>query len=61
MYDEMVRFVDQMMTLHRQLAATGTDREKSGLQLQIAAIDSLVFRLYRLGDKNVDTLISGCR
>ena len=52
MHDEMVRLVDQMLTLHRQLAATGTDREKSGLQLQIAAldraIDSLVFRLYDL-------------
>jgi type I restriction-modification system DNA methylase subunit len=53
MHDEMVRLVDQMLTLHRQLAASGTDREKSGLQLQVAAldraIDSLVFRLYDLG------------
>jgi hypothetical protein len=51
-HDEMVRVVDQMLTLHHQLAASGTDREKSGLQLQIAAldraIDSLVFRLYGL-------------
>jgi len=50
MHDEMVRLVDQMLTLHHQLAAAGTDREKSGLQLQIAAldraIDALVFRLY---------------
>lgn len=50
MHDEMVRLVDQMLTLHRQLAVSGTDREKSGLQLQIAAldraIDSLVFRMY---------------
>jgi len=31
MHDEMVRLVDQMLTLHRQLAAAGTNREKSGL------------------------------
>ncbi len=60
MHDEMVHLVDQMLTLHRQLAASGTDREKSGLQLQIAAldraIDSLVFRLYNLSDSDVTTL-----
>jgi type I restriction-modification system DNA methylase subunit len=52
MHDDMVRLVDQMLTLHRQLAAAGTAREKSTLQLQIAAldraIDCLVFRLYGL-------------
>ena len=57
MHDEMVRLVDQMLTLHRQLITTGTDREKSGLQLQIAAldraIDSLVFRLYELVDEDI--------
>ncbi|HEX7608431.1 MAG TPA: N-6 DNA methylase [Candidatus Cryosericum sp.] len=62
MHDEMVRLVDQMLTLHRQLAATGTDREKSGLQLQIAAldraIDSLVFRLYGLSDSDVLTIMA---
>ena len=55
MHDEMVRLVDQMLTLHRQLSASGTDRERSGLELQIAAldraIDSLVFRLYDLSPK----------
>lgn len=60
MHDEMVRLVDQMLTLHRQLAASGTDREKSGLQLQIAAldraIDSLVFRLYELSPKEEEIL-----
>jgi hypothetical protein len=38
----------------------GNDREKSGLQLQIAAldraIDSLVFRLYDLGDSDLAVL-----
>jgi len=38
----------------------GDDREKSGLQLQIAtfdrALDSLVFRLYELGDSDIVTL-----
>jgi hypothetical protein len=60
MHDEMVHLVDQMLTLHRQLAASGTDREKSGLQLQIAAldhaIDSLVFRLYELSPKEEEML-----
>jgi hypothetical protein len=60
MHDEMARLVDQMLTLHRQLAASGTDREKSGLQLQIAAldaaIDSLVFRLYGLSTTDQETL-----
>ena len=60
MHDEMVRLVDQILTLHRQLATTGTDREKSGLQLQIAAldraIDSLVFRLYELSPKEEEIL-----
>jgi hypothetical protein len=49
-----------MLTLHRQLTATGTDREKSGLQLQIAAldraIDSLVFRLYDLRDAEISAI-----
>ena len=64
MHDEMVRLVDQMLALHGQLATTGTDREKSGLQLQIAAldraIDSLVFRLYGLNDRSSDMVASGC-
>jgi len=38
----------------------GDDREKSGLQLQIAAldraVDSLVFRLYNLSDSDITTL-----
>jgi len=59
-YDEMVRLVDQMLTLHCQLAASGTDREKSALQLQIAAldraIDSLVFRLYNLDASDLTAL-----
>jgi hypothetical protein len=62
MHDEMVHLVDQMLTLHRQLAATGTDREKSGLQLQIAAldraIDFLVFRLYDIGPDEVRSILS---
>jgi hypothetical protein len=62
MHDEMARLVDQMLTLHRQLATTGTDREKSGLQLQIAAldraIDALVFRLYDIGPDEVRSILS---
>ena len=62
MHDEMVRLVDQMLALHRQLAVSGTDREKSGLQLQIAAldraIDSLVFRLYDISPDEVRSIPS---
>ena len=62
MHDEMVRLVDQMLTLHRQLAAPGTDREKSGLQLQISAldhaIDSLVFRLYDISPDEARSSLS---
>jgi len=60
MHDDMVRLVDQMLTLHRQLAAAGTAREKSALQVQITALDSsidvLVFRLYGLSDADVLTI-----
>ena len=60
MHDEMVCLVDQMLALHRELAAAGTDREKSGLQLQIAAldraIDSLVWRLYSLRDAEISAI-----
>lgn len=60
MHDDMVRLVNQMLALHRQLAAAGTAREKSALQLQITAldraIDSLVFRLYGLSDADVLTI-----
>jgi hypothetical protein len=60
MHDDMVRLVDQMLTLHRQLATAGTAREKSALQLQIAAldhaIDSLVFRLYDLSAEEGNTV-----
>jgi len=62
MHDEMVRLVEQMLVLHRQLATAGTDREKSGLQLQIAAldraIDSLVFRLYDISPDEVRSILS---
>jgi hypothetical protein len=62
MHDEMVRLVGQMLTLHRQLATSGTDREKSGLQLQITAldhaIDSLVFRLYDIGPDEARSILS---
>jgi hypothetical protein len=61
-HTEMIRLVDQMLMLHRQLATVGTDREKSGLQLQIAAldaaIDSLVFRLYDIGPDEVRSILS---
>ena len=43
----------------------GDDREKSGLQLQIAAldraIDSLVFRFYNLSDSDITTLTGNDR
>jgi type I restriction-modification system DNA methylase subunit len=62
MHDEMVRLVDQMLALHRQLTTTGTNREKSGLQLQIAALDRAidlhVYRLYDLSTQEVSDIES---
>ena len=51
-HDRMVKLVEQMLELHRQLAAARTPQEKIALERQIAAtdtqIDRLVYDLYGL-------------
>jgi len=51
-HDRMVILVDQMLSLHKQLAAAKTAHEQTALQRQITAtdhqIDRLVYELYKL-------------
>lgn len=53
----MVGLVEQMLSLHKQLAAAKTPDEKTRIQRQIEAIDhqidNLVYELYGLTDKEV--------
>ena len=51
-HDQMVKLVEQMLALHKRLAAAKTPPEKTSLERQIAVtdaqIDRLVHRLYGL-------------
>jgi len=61
--DKMVELVEQMLTLHKQLAAVKTPDEKIRLQLQIDAtdhqIDRLVYELYGLTEKEIQIVEQG--
>ena len=56
-HGQMVRLVEQMLALHRQLAAAKTPHEKTALERQIEAtdgeIDRLVYELYGLTQDEV--------
>jgi len=56
-YDRMVELVEQMLTLHKQLAAAKTPDDKTRLQRQIEAtdkqIDALVYELYGLTKEEI--------
>ncbi|OGP87526.1 MAG: restriction endonuclease subunit M [Deltaproteobacteria bacterium RBG_16_48_10] len=56
-HDQMVRLVDQMLLLHKQLAAAKTPDEKTRIQRQIDTtdqqIDQLVYELYGLTEKEI--------
>ena len=56
-HDRMVALVEAMLDLHRKLAATVTDQEKTVLQRQIVAtdrqIDRLVYKLYGLTEAEI--------
>jgi len=56
-HDKMVELVEQMLTLHKQLAAAKTPDDKTRLQRQIDAtdhqIDQLVYELYGLTDNEI--------
>lgn len=56
-HDRMVKLVEQMLELHRQLAAARTPHEQTALERQIAAtdtqIDRLVYDLYGLTEEEI--------
>lgn len=56
-HDKMVKLVEQMLSLHKQLANVKTPDHKTRLQRQIDAtkdqIDHLVYELYGLTDKEI--------
>jgi hypothetical protein len=56
-HDKMVKHVEQMLALHRQLAAAKTPHQKEALQRQIAAtdkqIDKVVYEFYGLTEEEV--------
>ena len=56
-HDRMVALVEEMLVLHRQLAAARTDHERTSLKRQIEAadrqIDRLVYDLYGLTEQEI--------
>ena len=56
-YDKMVTLVEQMLALHRQLAASRTPHEQTAIERQIVAsdgqIDRLVYQLYGLSEEEI--------
>jgi hypothetical protein len=56
-HDNMVALVEQMLSLHKQLAAAKTDHDKTILQRQIDStdqqIDRLVYELYGLTEEDI--------
>jgi hypothetical protein len=56
-HDRMVKLVEQMLSLHKQLATVKTPDDKTRLQRQIDAtnqhIDQLVYELYGLTEKEI--------
>jgi hypothetical protein len=64
-HDRMVSLVEQMLELHRQLAATRTSHEKTALQRQIEAtdgqIDALVYELYALTEEEIGIVEAASR
>jgi hypothetical protein len=56
-HDQIVRLVEQMLLLHKQLAAAKTPDDETRLQRQIDAtdqqIDYMVYELYGLTEKEV--------
>jgi restriction endonuclease S subunit len=56
-HDRTVEMVEQMLTLHKQLASAKTEHEKTALQRQIDAtdkqIDQLVYELYGLTEEEI--------
>jgi hypothetical protein len=59
-HDRMVKLVEQMLKLHKQLAAAKVEHEKATLQRQIDAtdrqIDALVYELYGLNENEIQII-----
>jgi hypothetical protein len=59
-HDRMVKLVEQMLSLHNQLAAAKTPDDKTRFQRQIDAtdqqIDRLVYELYGLNEKEIQII-----
>jgi|WetSurMetagenome_2_1015567.scaffolds.fasta_scaffold00020_59 hypothetical protein len=57
-HDQMVKLVEQMLSLNKQLSAARTPQEKTALERQIAAtdkqIDQLVYDLYDLTPEEIE-------
>jgi hypothetical protein len=64
-HGKMVDLVEQMLILHKQLAAAKTPDEKTRFQRQIDAtdqqIDRLVYELYGLTDKEIQIVEEGTK
>ncbi|MFH1336392.1 MAG: N-6 DNA methylase, partial [Candidatus Zixiibacteriota bacterium] len=64
-HDRMAKLVEQMLLLHKELAAAKTPDEKTRLQRQIDAtdqqIDHLVYELYGLTDKEIKIIEQGTK
>jgi hypothetical protein len=62
-HDRMVALVEEMLALHRQLAAARTDHEQTNLKRQIDAtdrrIDRLVYDLYNLTEDEIRIVEKG--
>jgi type I restriction-modification system DNA methylase subunit len=60
-YDKMVELVEQMIALHKQLAATKNPDQKTRLERRIDAtdhqIDNLVYELYGLTNKEIEIVL----
>ena len=60
-HDRMVELVEQMLALHRQLAAVKTGHEKTIIQRQIEAVDGqidrLAYELYGLTEEEIKIVV----
>jgi hypothetical protein len=61
-HDKMVALVEEMLSLHKRLAAAKSDADKQRLQRAVAAtdrkIDNLVYELYGLTDEEIEIVES---
>jgi hypothetical protein len=64
-HDRMVALVEQMLTLHKQLAAAKTPDAKTVIQRQVDTtdqqIDRLVYELYGLTEEEIRIVEEGMR